>query len=55
MITTAANGFTRGGYVPDDASYGHETFAVLNSKFKPGCAENAIVNGIIDMMPAASH
>lgn len=54
MITTAANGFA-GTYVPDDASYGHETFAVLNSSLKPGCAESAIVNGIIDMMPAITY
>jgi neutral ceramidase len=55
MITTAANGFASGGYIPDDASYGHETFSVLNSKVKPGCAESAIVNGIIEMMPRLSY
>ncbi|MEP7314971.1 MAG: neutral/alkaline non-lysosomal ceramidase N-terminal domain-containing protein [Pseudomonadota bacterium] len=51
MVTTAANGFSNAGYVPDDASYGHEIFSVLNSKLKPGCAESAIVNGILEMMP----
>jgi neutral ceramidase len=51
MLTTAANGFSSSGYIPDDASYGHETFEVLSSRVKPGCAESAIVNGIIDMMP----
>jgi hypothetical protein len=51
MLTTAANGFSSAGYIPDDASYGHETFEVLGSRLKPGCAESAIVNGIIDMMP----
>ena len=51
MFVTKANGMSAGGYIPDDASYGHETFEVLNSKLKPGCAENAIVEGIIDMMP----
>jgi hypothetical protein len=55
MLTTAANGFSGAGYVPDDASYGHETFAVLNSRVKPGCAESAIVNGIIDMMPQITY
>lgn len=54
MITTAANGFA-GTYVPDDASYGHETFAVLNSRLKPGCAESAIVSGIIEMMPKLQY
>jgi neutral ceramidase len=51
MMTSRANGTSRGGYIPDDASYGHETFAVLNASLKPGCAETAIVDGIIGMMP----
>jgi neutral ceramidase len=51
LLATRANGMTSAGYIPDDASYGHETFAVLNSRLKPGCAETAIVEGIIDMMP----
>jgi neutral ceramidase len=51
MLTTAANGFSNAGYVPDDSSFGHETFEVLDSRLKPGCAESAIVNGILDMMP----
>jgi neutral ceramidase len=55
ILTTGANGMLLGGYLPDDASYGHETFEVLNSKVKPGCAENAIVNGIIDLMPRITH
>ena len=55
MLTTAANGFSSAGYIPDDASYGHETFEVLNSRVKPGCAESAIVNGIIDMMPQITY
>jgi hypothetical protein len=55
MLTTAANGFSVAGYIPDDASYGHETFEVLNSKIKPGCAESAIVNGLIDLMPRISY
>lgn len=51
MLTTKANGIASGAYMPDDASYGHQTFEVLNSRLKPGCAESAIVEGIIDMMP----
>jgi len=50
MLTARANGASA-GYIPDDVSMGHETFAVLNSIFKPGCAERSIVEGIIDMMP----
>jgi neutral ceramidase len=55
MLTTAANGFSSTGYIPDDASFGHETFEVLNSRLKPGCAESAIVKGIIDMMPQITY
>ena len=55
MLTVAANGFSTIGYIPDDASYGHETFAVLNSRVKPGCAETAIVEGIIGMMPRIGY
>lgn len=51
MLVTKANGMSAGGYMPDDASYGHETFSVLNTPLKPGCAETSIVEGIIDMMP----
>jgi neutral ceramidase len=55
MLTTTANAFPMIGYIPDDASYGHETFAVLNSKVKPGCAETAIVEGLIGMMPRIAY
>jgi neutral ceramidase len=48
MLVTIANEAV-GGYVPDDASYGHETFQVLNSPLKPGCAETAIVNAVADL------
>ena len=39
------------GYIPDDASFGHETFEVLSTRLKQGCAETKIVDGIIGMMP----
>jgi hypothetical protein len=55
ILTTRANGMSAAGYIPDDASYGHETFEVLNTRVKPGCAENAIVNGIIDLMPQITY
>jgi neutral ceramidase len=47
MVVTIANGST-GGYTPDDASYGHQTFEVLESAVKPGCAETAIADTIAD-------
>jgi neutral ceramidase len=48
VLVTSANGRI-GGYLPDDASYGHQTFQVLNTVVKPGCAETAIVNTIADL------
>ena len=38
------------GYIPTDDAYGRYTFQVLGNRIKPGCAENAIVNTILDMM-----
>ena len=51
MLTARANGMSRAGYVPDDASYAHQIFSVLNSPVKPGCAETAIVDGILELLP----
>ena len=48
VFVTSANGKQR-GYMPDDASYGHQTFQVLNSRLKPGCAETAVVDTIVDL------
>jgi hypothetical protein len=57
MMTTLSyvpgSGF--GGYIPDDESYGAETFEVLTSLFKQGYAESAIVNGLLDMIHEATH
>ncbi len=43
------------GYIPDDESYGAQSFEVLGSKFKQGYAESAIVNGALDLMHDATH
>jgi hypothetical protein len=51
MMATVTNGFANSGYIPDDASFGHQTFEVLSSRLQPGCAETGIVEGIIGMMP----
>jgi hypothetical protein len=51
MMATVTNGFANSGYIPDDASSGHQTFEVLSSRLQPGCAETGIVDGIIGMMP----
>lgn len=53
MMVTLANGAANSGYVPDDASFGAYTFQVLGSRLKPGCAENAIVGGFLDMIQAS--
>jgi hypothetical protein len=51
MMATLTNGAARSGYVPDDASFGKQTFEVLSSRLQPGCAESSIVNGIVSLMP----
>jgi hypothetical protein len=48
VITTLANE-RMNGYIPDDASYGHSTFQVLNSTLQPGCAETGITNAIVEL------
>jgi neutral ceramidase len=53
MITTLTNGSARSGYIPDDESYGKFTFEVLSSRLKPGCAETAIVRGILGLIDDA--
>ena len=50
MLATLTNGSARSGYIPDDASFGKNTFEVLSSRLQPGCAESSIVNGIIDLI-----
>jgi hypothetical protein len=53
MLATLTNGSARSGYIPDDASYGKQTFEVLSSRLQPGCAESAIVNGILSLIDTA--
>jgi neutral ceramidase len=53
MMATLTNGMARSGYIPNDAAYGMDTFEVLSSRLKPGCAESAIVDGILDLMAAS--
>jgi neutral ceramidase len=50
LLATLTNGMARSGYIPHDAGYGMYTFEVLSSRLAPGCAESAIVNGILDLM-----
>jgi len=53
LLVTVANGMANSGYVPDDTSFGAYTFQVLGSRLKPGCAEDGIVNGLVDMIQAS--
>jgi len=55
MIVTLTNGMANSGYIPNDAAFGYLTFEVLSSRCKPGYAENAIVNGILDLMSDAKR
>jgi neutral ceramidase len=50
MMATLTNGRANSGYIPNDAAYNMYTFEVISSRLKPGCAEDAIVNGILDLM-----
>jgi hypothetical protein len=50
VMVTLANGRADSGYVPNDTAFGANTFQVLGSKLKPGCAEAAIVNGLLDLI-----
>lgn len=50
MMTTVTNGFAMSGYIPNDAAFGYNTFEVVSSRLKPGCAESSIVNGLLDLI-----
>lgn len=50
MMATLTNGMARSGYIPSDEAYGFNVFEVLGSRLKPGCAEGAIVNGLLDLI-----
>jgi hypothetical protein len=50
VVVTLANGRASSGYIPDDASFVHNTFQVLGSRLKPGCAEQSIANGLDELV-----
>jgi neutral ceramidase len=45
-----ANGRSNSGYIPTDDAFGHQTFQVLGSRLKPGCAETSIRDAMIEML-----
>ena len=57
MLTTVTDGHNkgRGGYIPDDESYGAQVFEVLGSGYKQGYAQKAIVDGLLDLIHQATH
>jgi neutral ceramidase len=55
FMVTLANGMANSGYIPNDTAFGAMTFQVLGSRLKPGCAETAIVNGLLDLISATAH
>jgi len=54
MMVTLTNGMAPSGYIPDDAAFGYNTFEVVSSNLKPGCAETAISEGLIDLIDTAN-
>jgi neutral ceramidase len=50
MMVTLTDGNAGSGYIPNDESFSHNTFEVLSSRLKPGCAEDGIVNGLVGLM-----
>lgn len=48
MMVTHCNGSS--GYIPDDAAYEQVSYEIVTTRVKRGCAEDAIVNGFLEMM-----
>ena len=48
ILITHCNGSS--GYLPDDAAYDQVSYEIVTTRAKRGCAEDAIVNGLLDMM-----
>jgi len=48
MMVTHANGSS--GYLADDAAYAQISYEIVTTRVKRGCAEGAIVNGLLEMM-----
>lgn len=48
VLVTHCNGSS--GYLPDDAAYDRISYEIISTRVKRGCAENAVVNGLVEMM-----
>ncbi len=53
MMVTNCNGYN--SYIPDDAAYDRVSYEIVSASVKRGCAENAIVNGLLDLMDQAAY
>jgi hypothetical protein len=51
VMVTHTNGSS--GYIPNDAAFEPVSYEVTASRLKPGCAEDAIVNGFLELL--ATH
>jgi len=47
-MVTHANGSS--GYIPDDGAFEQASYEITTSRLKPGCAENAIVDGFLNLI-----
>ena len=48
FMLTHCNGSS--GYIPNDAAYAIMCYETVSARVKKGCAEDAIVNGFLDLM-----
>ncbi len=48
LMVTHCNGSS--GYLPDDEAYKQLSYEIYTTRVKAGCAEDAIVNGLLEMM-----
>jgi neutral ceramidase len=48
IMVTHTNGSS--GYIPNDAAFEPVSYEVTASRLKPGCAENAIVDGFLELI-----
>lgn len=53
LMVTHTNGSS--GYIPNDAAFEPVSYEVTASRLKPGCAEDSIVNGLLDLMRRAGE
>lgn len=53
MMVTLVNGPSGSGYIYSNNATYHQTFQVLGSRLKPGCAEQGIVSAALDLMEQA--